>query len=42
MESATILLETEAHMANRKEPLESYTWADDLARLDMAGFDPAH
>ncbi len=41
MELSSILLETEAHMTIRHTPRERNTWADDLANMQFAGFDPA-
>ena len=41
MELSSILLETESHMTIRHEPRERNTWADDLANMHTAGFDPA-
>lgn len=40
MEMATILLDTEAHMMVTHTPRERNVWADDLANLNFAGFDP--
>jgi len=41
MEVAAIMLETEAHMSIAGVPRERNIWADDLANLNIAGFDPA-
>ena len=41
MEVAAIMLETEAHMSISHVPRERNIWADDLANLNIAGFDPA-
>ena len=38
---ASIMLASDSYMAISHVPRERNTWADDLANLDIAGFDPA-
>ena len=41
MEIASIMLASDSYMAISHVPRERNTWADDLANLDISGFDPA-
>ena len=41
MEIASLMLASDSYMAISHVPRERNTWADDLANLDITGFDPA-